>query len=162
MKSLRERFDEKWEENPDTGCWEWTASTKNGYGEIRVNGKSVYTHRLSYELHVGSIPEGDGHHGAVVAHHCDNRLCCNPGHIFITDQAGNLSDMRSKGRGYIPQPPRLKGESHGMAKLTEAAVLQIRKYYAAGGCTKKWLAGVYGVSRRNIGMIINNKRWSHI
>lgn len=77
--TLYERFIRKVRVNRRTGCWEWTASinVKTGYGQFmtRVDGKSVLrtAHSMSYELHVGPIP--DGHE---IDHVCRNRKCCNP------------------------------------------------------------------------------------
>jgi len=57
----------------DDGCWEWTGThLPTGYGTF---GKA-YTHRLAYELEVGSIPEGYD-----IDHLCRNRGCCNPAHL---------------------------------------------------------------------------------
>lgn len=56
------------------GCWVWQgAKTSAGYGEISVDGKMHYTHRLMYQLHKGSIPDG-----LCIDHRCGNRACCNP------------------------------------------------------------------------------------
>ena len=41
----------------DDKCWVWTGTTnKSGYGKLSVNGKSVYSHRLSYYLATGELP----------------------------------------------------------------------------------------------------------
>jgi hypothetical protein len=74
--SLRERFDAKYV-NADSGCWLWmgTISTE-GYGLIHADGRLTLAHRLSYEFHVGPIPEGLAlHHVCVVSH------CVNPEHL---------------------------------------------------------------------------------
>lgn len=58
-------------------CIVWTgAKNDSGYGVIIVNGQRQYTHRLSYELHVGPIPAG-----LHIDHLCRNRACLNPHHL---------------------------------------------------------------------------------
>ena len=53
MKTLQTRFDEKYIPEPNSGCWLWIAATSRGYGQIGINGKNKYAHRLSWELHNG-------------------------------------------------------------------------------------------------------------
>lgn len=61
----------------EDGCWVWTGRMQNrGYGLVRVDGKPALTHRVSYELHVGPIPDG-----LHIDHLCRNRACCNPAHL---------------------------------------------------------------------------------
>jgi hypothetical protein len=77
---LLERFFAKIELDPDTGCWEWTASKGVGYGRFRVGEdnppKNWLAHRLCYELLVGEIPVG-----LQIDHLCRNRGCVNPQHL---------------------------------------------------------------------------------
>lgn len=54
---------------------------------------------------------------------------------------------------------RTPGEAHGMHKLTEAQVLEIR---ATTGVTQRALAARFGVSQSLISFIRNRKNWSHI
>jgi len=80
----------------DRGCWEWAASRQpSGYGQLMEQTKRVplYAHRLSWQLHNGSIPAG-----MHVLHHCDNRGCVNPDHLFLGTNYDNILDCKQKGR----------------------------------------------------------------
>ena len=58
-------------------CVNWTGEIMDcGYGRIRVGGKKWLTHRLTYTLQNGEIPEG-----LWIDHKCSNRACCNPSHL---------------------------------------------------------------------------------
>lgn len=62
----------------EAGCWNWTATKPDAEGYIRLTrGRRRYwAHRLSYEQHVGPIPEG-----LVIDHLCRNHGCVNPDHL---------------------------------------------------------------------------------
>lgn len=57
------------------------------------------------------------------------------------------------------QAPR--GEQGGNAKLTEQKVLAIRKQHAAG-VLQSDLASQFGVSAKQISVIVNRVQWAHI
>lgn len=60
-----------------SGCWHWTgALNSRGYGAVGVLGVSKSTHRVSYELLVGPIPDD-----LQIDHLCRNKPCCNPEHL---------------------------------------------------------------------------------
>jgi hypothetical protein len=58
-------------------------------------------HRVAWEIANGSIPDG-----LFVLHHCDNRACVNPEHLFLGTNWDNIRDMRAKGRDYRMMKPR--------------------------------------------------------
>ena len=85
MRSVKERFAEKYVIDPVSACWVWTAALRNGYGVIGLGRKGdgiARAHRLSYEWARGPIPPG-----LVLDHLCRNPACVNPDHLeAVTDQ----------------------------------------------------------------------------
>lgn len=131
-------------------CWEWQGSRKvSGYGWIKRHGKVSMAHKVSYELHHGRIPDG-----LVVCHHCDNRGCVNPKHLFLGTYADNSTDMVAKGR-------QAKGESVGNSALTKQDVIQIRKM-AGEGMPQAHIAPLFGVHYTTIGCIVRRETWKHV
>lgn len=75
-------------------CWYWVGcKNSNGYGNIRINYKIYLTHRLSYFIYFGDIPEN-----MCVCHTCDNPSCVNPAHLWVGSRSENTRDMIKKGR----------------------------------------------------------------
>ena len=137
-----------------TGCWEWQgALSTSGYGKIGVGSRLdgtkrvMPTHRLAYELSHGAIPTG-----LLVCHHCDNRICCNPDHLFLGTYADNMADMDRKGRRVNSPRP---GEGNGRAVLSEADVLYIRESDERGVD----LAAKFGVCKSTITAIRKRRLW---
>ena len=145
MKRFFEKVD--FTENLTT-CWIWTACLNSkGYGLISINGELKLAHRISFMLKNGEIPKG-----MVIMHTCDNRKCVNPEHLRMGTIGDNNKDMVEKGR-------QAKGEKNGRAKLTYKQVECIRKLYADGDHSYKYLAHYFGVSRWAIGSIIKEEFW---
>ena len=134
-------------------CWLWFGPVgHNGYGLFSESRWRYRAHRLAYSLCVGPIPDG-----FYVCHRCDNPACVRPSHLFLGTAADNVRDMVSKSRN---NPNR--GRHNGRAKLTEAAVREIRAGYAAGGVTQAEIADRFGVSRSMVQFVLNRGNWKHV
>jgi hypothetical protein len=140
--------------NPVTGCWEWAGGLRNGYG---VLGHNRYAHRIAYRLFKGDPT------GLYVCHHCDNRRCVNPEHLFLGTQKDNLRDMVRKGRHMSQTRPDAlrRGERHPKARLCETDIREIRKRLSEGE-TQQAVADSLGVGQTAISAIKRGTRWGHV
>lgn len=147
---VSERFMDKVEKDPVTGCWIWTARrSARGYGEVKARRKKERAHRVAYELYVGPIPKG-----MCVLHRCDNPPCVNPEHLFLGTVAENNRDMAEKHRSTI-------GTKSANAKLSPALVMAARRAHRLG-VPKKRIARALGVASTTIRQAIKGDTWSHV
>ena len=107
-------------------------------------------HRVVYELLVGPIP-----YGKMVLHHCDNRKCVNPDHLYTGTHQNNMDDMVERGRS---KANGLVKEKHPRAKLTWEEVNAIRNKYSIG-FTQVVLAEEYGVCQVQVSSIVRGETW---
>jgi len=78
-------------------CWNWTASkSHDGYGRIGVGKTVLYSHRVSYEMANGPIPEG-----LVLDHTCHVRACVRPSHLRAVTHQQNLENRQGATRGNL-------------------------------------------------------------
>ena len=154
-EDIKDRFFKKIKINPENGCWEFQgALSRFGHGRIGFRLKIYLTHRLSYEIHNGPIPEG-----LNVCHKCDNPPCCNPEHLFLGTQNDNVLDAVKKGR--MKAYPVMKGERNPASKLKNCQVFQIRKELNAGVKGSE-LARKYKISKVQISRIKLNKIYKDV
>lgn len=147
MKTVQERFDEKYVIEQETGCWLWIGSRyRKGYGQLRIGKSMRAAHRVSWQLRHGEIPEG-----MFACHKCDVRNCVNPDHLFLGDHASNVADMMAKGR-------QAKGEASGPSKLNPDKVRAIR----ASAETQCAIAAKYGVCQALVSKIKRRDLWKHV
>lgn len=129
------------------GCWEWKGTTNGaGYGMFWLKGKNQRAHRVAYTIFKGMISPDE-----LVCHHCDNRICVNPEHLFKGSHADNNFDAAVKNR-------MAHSENHPNAKLTDKQVGEI--YYSPE--PQHVLAKKYGVNPSNISDIKRRKAWKKL
>lgn len=127
-------------------CWIWNGSLdQKGYGVVKIgigpNGKMIRAHRLSILIRDEKLEK------LLLCHHCDNKICVNPNHLFYGTNKDNMRDKVLKDRAAM--------------KLTRKEVLEIRELYKSGKYTHKRLGELFGVTKTNIGYIVRNIIWNH-
>jgi len=128
-------------EKHESGCWLWTGAHSGfGYGVLRINHRNVFTHRISWELHIGPIKKGQH-----VLHKCDVPACVNPEHLFLGTLQDNSVDMMQKLR-------------HPNLKFTPEQIRAIR----ADPRVARIVALEYGVHFGTIHAIRQRRTWQWI
>lgn len=143
--TLEEKLLQFREIDPTTGCWNWTRSVRYGYGQIRVDAAIMAVHRVAYLLWVGEIE------GLNICHHCDNRRCFNPDHLFSGSHADNMADAVRKGR-------MNRGENNHFATLTWKKVSAIRALKQKG-IPQRGIAKKFAVSEAAVSLIVHDHIW---
>lgn len=132
---------------------------KNGYMEVSLYiepqiCKMMYVHRAVVMAFVGAIPNGKAvnHINGLKS---DNRL----ENLEVVSYSDNTKHAIAT--NLITFKPVFKGDSHGMAKLSEDAVLEIRKMYSEGVPPKE-LSEKFKTPKSTICKIIYRQTWKHI
>lgn len=104
------RFIEKVEHTG--GCWFWKGCVSpKGYGQVTVGPRRRPAHQVSYEIHIGPIPDG-----LEIDHLCRNRDCVNPDHLEPVTHLKNLRRRPVRKicpNGHLRTPDNLKTEKKG-------------------------------------------------
>jgi hypothetical protein len=83
IETLPPRIRSKFDATDD--CWLWTASLRDGYGQVRVGTSVRQAHLVIYELLIGAVPVG-----LDLDHLCRDRRCVNPAHLEPVTRQTNL------------------------------------------------------------------------
>lgn len=150
----------------DTSCWEYMGARRpvpgENYGQISAgeianlvgesDHKSVSSHRVSYILAYGEVPE-------VVRHTCDNPPCVRPSHLLNGTHQDNMNDRHERGR--YARTPGPRGERSARTTLTDANVIEARQM-AKKGMAHQEIADYFGVTRMNATLVIGGRSFSHL
>jgi hypothetical protein len=96
----------------------------------------------------------------MACHSCHNRACCNPEHIREGTAKENTKDMLDANRQAPKELTIRRGENHGMSKLTNAQVTEIRRLQ--GSESVHHIARQFKVSPSVVSNIHLRKTWIHI
>lgn len=149
-EDAKARFWDKVDIGSADECWEWQAAIRNDYGLFSVNGTSHSAHRVAFALDEGEPPE------QLVLHKCDNKVCCNPRHLYDGDGSDNMNDWfdRQDAGQYF------EGEENPNAKLTESEVKEIKRML--GEYSTGEIAGEFGVHPSTISNIKSGYNWADV
>ncbi len=147
LPSLETRLWEKVEKRAPNECWPFTGATARGYGRIGVGYDTENAHRVVLKLTAGPPPAPD----SQGRHLCGNPICCNPAHLAWGDQSANQMDRVIHGTSN-------RGTRHGMAKLTENEIREIRRRCRRGE-TQRSVGADYGINQQSVSEIVNRKTW---
>ena len=123
----------------------------NGYLTVMLSGKWYPIHKLLLLTFVGPCPDGMD---------CCRHLDGNP----LNNSLKNLCWGTSKqnGEDRVRHGTSARGVRHGMAKLKEEQVKQIRKLYGTGNYSQRKLAKIFKVTQPMIGYIVRKESWKYI
>lgn len=130
-------------------CWNWQG-LRNHYGLVPHGARNHYAHRMAYERWRGPIPDG-----FVVRHTCDNKFCVNPVHLILGKQSDNVADAVERGLN-------CRGERHGMRRLTEQQVREIKILLHSTNLSHRVIADRYPVTTSGIEAIAAGRTWKWV
>jgi hypothetical protein len=125
-------------------CWPWQGSvTAQGYGRLKVRGRTWRAHRLAYEIVMGPIP--GGRHLDHTCHDpelckggddCQHRRCVNPLHLKPTTLVENVM----RGASPAAQNARKTHCKRGH-ELTEGNLYKTKRGRLCATCARAQVAG---------------------
>jgi len=146
-KNDRERFEEKYIPEPNSGCWIWTAAiNRYGYGHFMMRNpkRMERAHRISYQMAGRRIPRGK-----MLLHSCDMRCCVNPDHLSPGTHLENMRQCAARERYTMHN-----------AILTKAQAAEIKNKIKMG-ITARAIAKQFGVHEATISDVKRGLTWKN-
>lgn len=133
-------------------CWEWTGGLDSkGYGHFNLpNQPPSRAHKFSWLINKGSVVTGEN-----ILHHCDNRPCVRPSHLYEGTLEDNMKDMWDRGRHASNA-----GSNNGRAKITEEQAKEIKrlgKIYVYS-----YVARLYDITEATVSKIVLGRTWKNV
>ena len=133
----------------------------DGYLRVMLSEKGVKTTIKVQRLVAATFlpPRPSPKHN--IAHNDGNPANNRSDNLRWATQRENIADELKHGT-------RARGERQGASKLTEAAVIEIRrlrtlsKPYARGGKSYKHIAEKFGVSKATVAAVVTRRYWGHV
>lgn len=142
IKNRVNKFWSKVIKKSNNKCWKWSGTKhKFGYGHFLGCG----SHRFSYEIHYGKIPNTKN-----VLHSCNNPECTNPKHLRLGTTKDNALDRSLAGS--------INGLKSGNTKFKKGDINKIKLLYKKIESSRK-VAKIFNVSKKVILDIINKKTY---
>lgn len=81
-------------------CWIWQRhKDANGYGQVRMEGRTEWVHRIMYLIFNGPLVDG-----AHIDHTCFNPSCGNPDHLRQTTMEFNSGTQKRRAQIHDKPP----------------------------------------------------------
>lgn len=156
-------------------CWHWLGryDSITGYGSAYPLYNGCRPNRGSHRIMMELILNRRLYPKEFVCHYCDNRLCCNPNHLYVGTHQENTDDRTVAGRtsrgeqhsktiktstGIIAN----RGEGNHQSKLKEAQVREIRRLFDSGEMNRHQLSRKYGLHPSTVSSIVFRETWKYI
>lgn len=148
--------------NPENPSW---ALTRDQAYEIRAryaDDPDTTKRGLALEYGISEV---------AVNHVLQNVTWIDPGYTPVTQKpvGPKRKERISETQSGIPKPPghggrvskAIRGERHGMGKLTEADVIEIRKMVKSG-TPQRDVGEMFGIKQSQVSRIVTGARWGHV
>lgn len=140
-----------------TQCWPWRGKlNSSGYGSFSFEGRVDGAHVWAFKFDRRKLKAKH-----CVLHRCDNRICCNPTHLFSGTKSDNSKDAWRKGRNILQTNPEIlpRGERHHNAKINEEKARQIRALWERGELNQSEIGSLFEITQANVSQIVRKKSW---
>lgn len=134
------------------------STPRNGYPVVKLQRAGKNTTCLLHRLVAKAFCQNDDPSTKIEVNHIDGHISnCHHSNLEWVSRSENC---RHSYRVLKRDP--MRGERCGKAKLTQELVLEIRDAYSKGDISQNALGQRFGVSAKQISVIVNRLQWFHI